>query len=333
MWIVRQPEPGTLHHVIARFIDRDFLVPDEAARERYLTLLGRAMIESDWRCLAFAVMSSHVHLAMIGGHTPAERWLRRVHPPYATWLNVRLARIGPVFAGSPAIWAMRRDQELRLVSYLHNNPVRAGVVARARDSHWTSHRAYLGEMSFEWLDTRMGLQRLGVSAVELDTYVDAEVAYTPDHASLDGIRRAARRRGGLEVATPSAGAPIVAPLVARTFAHVRPDPVDVLRITGDVVGVQVGRMQARTRDSASVAARMLAVHSARAVGLSIASISSALGIGAQYGSKLGLRQLTEVQRAAVDVIAARLEEEVARVVRDARSGLRRDMRKGAKSRA
>src|SRR5215468_9860994 len=125
MWIVRDTVPTAVPHVIARFIDRDFLIPDDEARARYLWLLGRAMQESDWRCLAFAIMSSHVHLAMIAGVTAAERWLRRVHPPFALWTNKRHGRIGPVFSGSPQIWVVRPENERAIVSYLHNNPVRA----------------------------------------------------------------------------------------------------------------------------------------------------------------------------------------------------------------
>ena len=318
MWIVRQFEPGAVHHVIARFIDRDFLIPDEQARERYLSLLGRAMTESDWRCLAFAIMSSHVHLAMIGGRTPAERWLRRVHPPYAAWLNVRLARIGPVFTASPAIWVMRADQERRLVAYLHNNPVRAGVVAHARDSHWTSHRAYLGHMAYPWLDTSAGLERLGFGAHELDAYVEAEVGYAPEQAALDGIRRAARKRGAVEVGTPTAGTPIAAPLVARLSTHVRPEPDDVLRLVSEVVGVAVARLRSKSRERAVMTARTIALQCGRALGLSVASVASALGFSAQWGSKLALRQLQESERAAVMVSIARAEEEISRMLKKAK---------------
>ena len=43
---------------------------------------------------------------------------------------------------------------MSLLRYVHNNPVRAGVVDRASDSNWSSHRAYLGlEESPKWLAT------------------------------------------------------------------------------------------------------------------------------------------------------------------------------------
>jgi hypothetical protein len=43
---------------------------------------------------------------------------------------------------------------MELIRYVHNNPVRAGVVARASESGWSSHRAYLGLASCpSWLAT------------------------------------------------------------------------------------------------------------------------------------------------------------------------------------
>jgi putative transposase len=43
---------------------------------------------------------------------------------------------------------------MELIRYVHNNPVRAGVVQRASESGWSSHRIYLGlEEKPSWLAT------------------------------------------------------------------------------------------------------------------------------------------------------------------------------------
>ncbi|MEJ7603015.1 MAG: hypothetical protein WKG01_34325, partial [Kofleriaceae bacterium] len=106
----------------------------EVERARYLWLLGRALERSDWRCFAYAVMSNHVHLALQAGSQPLAGWLRQAHVPFAMWLNERRERIGPVFVRGPRLRAVRPEGAARLVSYIHNNPVRARVVTRASDS-------------------------------------------------------------------------------------------------------------------------------------------------------------------------------------------------------
>jgi hypothetical protein len=56
--IPRQPSPGAVHHVISRFVDRSWLLTEDAERARYLYLLGRSLQRSDWRCLAYALTGS-----------------------------------------------------------------------------------------------------------------------------------------------------------------------------------------------------------------------------------------------------------------------------------
>jgi hypothetical protein len=245
MWIVRNPVPGSLHHIIVRFIDREFLITDDVTRRQYLTMLGRAMADSDWRCVAYALMSNHIHLGMVAGHTRAERWMRRVHPPFVAWVNRRLDRIGPLFAGSPAIWAVHPDRELRLVGYIHNNPVRAGVVAHARDSTWTSHRAYLGGSRAAWLRVDEGLARLHVSAEELEAYVGSTVDEKLARADQVRIRKAARRRGAIELGTPVDGGQAKTQLLRRPYGYLLPNPWRLVEIVADVLGVSAVELRSR----------------------------------------------------------------------------------------
>src|SRR5882762_8704116 len=97
----RQNSPGRVYHLISRFVDRDWFIATESERRVYLELLGRALQTSDWRCLAFAIMSNHIHLAMVAGLQALDRWIRRVHSPFAEWLNQRYDRIGSVFVRGP----------------------------------------------------------------------------------------------------------------------------------------------------------------------------------------------------------------------------------------
>src|SRR5688572_19206874 len=105
----RHTYPGLLHHVICRFVDRRWLLKSNGEREQYLRLLGRALGKSDWRCVAYCLMSNHLHFGLIGGHMPADSWTRKVNSPFARWLNSRHERLGPVFADRPSIYAVTPD--------------------------------------------------------------------------------------------------------------------------------------------------------------------------------------------------------------------------------
>lgn len=315
MWIVRHPAPGSLHHVIVQFIDRDYLITDDVTRRQYLTMLGRALADSDWRCLAYALMSNHIHLGMVAGRTPADRWMRRVHPPFVAWLNRRLDRIGPLFAASPAIWVVHRDRELRLIAYIHNNPVRAGVVRHARDSTWTSHRAYLMGACAPWLSVDEGLARVGVSAAELDTYADEHVGHKLERGEQARIHRAARTLGAIEVGTPVDAPRQTTPLLRRPYGYLAPNPWRLVEIVADVLGVPAMELRSRRPSVFVSGARSLAIYCGRTAGLSISSIAATFGISPQAGSRLGLQPLSDVDIAAARVVMSRVEEELADFVR------------------
>jgi hypothetical protein len=63
-----------------------------------------------------------------------------------------------------------------VIAYIHNNPVRAGVVAKASDSSWTSHRAYVGSSKPpQWLKVDHGYELMNITEpADFDTFVNAE---------------------------------------------------------------------------------------------------------------------------------------------------------------
>lgn len=186
--------PGTTYHLISRFVAREWFIQGDTERRQYMELFGRAIAGSDWTSLAFAVMSSHLHHAVIAGRDPLKSWLGEAHGPYAEWINRRHDRIGAVFVRGPKAIPVRSDGLARLVGYIHRNPVRARVVGRAAETDWTSHRAYVGPDSAPaWLDVRRGLDLMGFAdGAEFDRWVDA----TPiTRAQLEDIRLEPVRRG------------------------------------------------------------------------------------------------------------------------------------------
>lgn len=305
MRIARVTSPGVVYHVISRFVDRRWEFHDDIERAKYLHLFGRAVRSCDWRCLSYALMSSHIHLAMVAGEQPMWRWLKRVHSPFANWMNDRHARLGPLFAQRPNAWAVRPEHVRELIAYIHNNPVRAGVVAHARESVWTSHAAYTGVASAPlWLAVAEGLERCGVTAERFDAMVSGE-DLAPERSPLGGIHRTARKRGSVELGTPTAR-PTEVPLVARAFARIRPDPRLVIAVLEDVIGVPAAQIASRSNDATVRDARYLAVHCGLALGLTIAEISTALGVSRQAGSRSAARPLDDVGRAVVTFVVARL---------------------------
>jgi hypothetical protein len=142
-------------------VSNEFFLADDEARSVYLRLLGIGLRNSDWRCFSYGLMSSHIHLGTQAGETPLSDWLREPHNLFAEWINRKYKRIGGVFVRGPRDHRVEPQHILRLIGYIHTNPVRAGVVRSAEESTWTSAREYLGEAGPDWLDVELGLQLAG----------------------------------------------------------------------------------------------------------------------------------------------------------------------------
>ena len=137
---------GGLFHIISRFQDRKYYLDIEGARERYLELLGNALETHDCRVIAYCLMSSHVHLVVQLGNDPIGQLTKKIHAPFANFVNRHRKGIGVVMADRPkSVLVHTETYGMELIRYVHNNPVRAGVVDRASESSWSNHRAYLGQ--------------------------------------------------------------------------------------------------------------------------------------------------------------------------------------------
>ena len=153
---------GTIQHVISRFIDREWRFIDQNDRVAYLEYISQLAPRTDWSFLAFSLMSSHEHWALISGSFPFGKIFRSMHTSFGTRWQKKNKQLGHVFANRPRNFEVAPQSLLKLIAYLHMNPVRAGVVKCPKDSPWTSHRQYLRiDPPMPWLDVEYALSLLG----------------------------------------------------------------------------------------------------------------------------------------------------------------------------
>lgn len=287
---VRWIEPNSVYHLISRFVDRQWFITEGEHRATYLRLLGRAIALSDWRCLAYAVMSNHIHLAVVAGEQPLEFWIRRVNSTFADWINRQRGRIGSVFVRGPKDGKIPADRVGALIAYLHNNPVRAGVATRAFDSGWTSHRSYLvPDFAPRWLDVDEGLARAGfTSPSDFDAWVDGSPSERM-HVDLSPLARAARKRGAIHVGTPTLSTPVQVPFIIRPWGRIHMDPTALIQAVASELGLSMDVVRSRRKDSRAVAAKRIAVLCGAHLGLAGADVAAALGLTQQAISKHQLR--------------------------------------------
>jgi REP-associated tyrosine transposase len=137
--------PGALHHVVAQAASDSRIVRDDSDRLRLLDELRAVVAECNWRCIAFSLMATHLHLVLCTSEPNLAKGMRLLLGRYAFAYNRRHSRRGHVF--SDRYWSRRIDRPyyLRCSSvYAVLNPVSAGVCGHPSELRWSSYRETAG---------------------------------------------------------------------------------------------------------------------------------------------------------------------------------------------
>lgn len=149
--------PGALHHIIVRGIERRNIFRSDYDRKNFINRLERLIPETQTDCFAWALMPNHVHLLLRTGLIPISLLMSRLLTGYAVWFNKKHRRHGQLFQNRYKSILCQEDLYLKqLVSYIHLNPLRAGLVEdlKALDNNpWCGHSVLMKKTNQEWQNT------------------------------------------------------------------------------------------------------------------------------------------------------------------------------------
>ncbi|MCM1296039.1 MAG: transposase [Muribaculaceae bacterium] len=119
---------------------------DPADCVQYLSYLDSVQQPERFEVLAYCLMGNHVHLLARTGKGSAaglETATKSLGVRYAAHYNRRYDRVGPLFQGRYKSQPVDTvGYFLRVLRYIHNNPVAAGLCAAPGDYQWSSWRDY-----------------------------------------------------------------------------------------------------------------------------------------------------------------------------------------------
>ncbi len=138
--------PGYPHHVIQRGNNRQPIFLSDADRQRMLELIEEQARQLEVAVHAYVLMDNHVHLLLTpGAEDSLSRLMQAVGRRYVRVFNDRHGRSGTLWEGRYRSTLIEPERYLLpCMAYLDLNPVRAGLVAQARDYPWSSHAHYAG---------------------------------------------------------------------------------------------------------------------------------------------------------------------------------------------
>ena len=135
---------GVPHHVTQRGNRRQKVFFSDSDYETYRALLAEGCRKAGVEVLGYCLMPNHVHLILVPHEADGLRAaLGEAHRRYTREVNFRNGWRGYLWQGRFASFPMDEPYLLACARYVELNPVRARLVARARDWRWSSARAHL----------------------------------------------------------------------------------------------------------------------------------------------------------------------------------------------
>lgn len=163
----RLDAPGTLHHVMIRGIEKGRIVKDDEDRAVFVSRLGTVAKKTGTAVYAWSLMSNHAHILLRSGKSGVPDFMRRLLTGYAISYNRRHNRYGHVVQNRYKSIICEEDPYfLRLVCYIHFNPLRSGLVHSLEelDSYpWSGHSVIMNWRKNDWQNRDRVLENFGTT--------------------------------------------------------------------------------------------------------------------------------------------------------------------------
>ena len=136
--------PNVGHHITQRGNRRLPVFFSDADRQDYLALLAEHAQDTGTQCLAWCLMTNHVHLVLVPQSPDGLRaMLGEAHRRYTRLINFREGWRGHLFQARFASYPMDDAHLMPAVRYVEQNPVAARLVDAAGDWRWSSARSHI----------------------------------------------------------------------------------------------------------------------------------------------------------------------------------------------
>ncbi len=154
----RKKSSTDIYHIIMRGINRQIIFHDDEDYLRFLQTMQKYKEKSEYKIYAYCLMNNHVHILLKVDQEPLEQIMRRICGSYVYWYNSKYQRIGNLFQDRFKSEAIENDRYfLTVLRYIHQNPIKAGIVRRIEDYPWSSMGEYISSPNVLDIDFALGL--------------------------------------------------------------------------------------------------------------------------------------------------------------------------------
>lgn len=158
--IARKNFETSFFHIMVQGINKEYIFNKKVYIEKYLNLMFKKMEEYNVQIIAYCIMNNHAHILIytekIENMSKAMHYINTLYAQYYNFMEDN--RIGHVFRNRYKSEEIKDEIYLiNCIKYIHNNPVKAGIVQNLKDYKYSSYLKYENK---EWFNKNTFLSEI-----------------------------------------------------------------------------------------------------------------------------------------------------------------------------
>jgi len=150
----REEIKGGYYHVIARGNNREYIFNKDIDKGYFLKLLYESRQPMRYKLMGYVLMDNHYHLLIQTMDIKLQKIMHQINNKYSKYFNAIYERCGHVFQGRYKASLIRDERYLiKVLAYIHQNPVKAGMCKRVEEYKWSSDKFYRKKLN-RFIETR-----------------------------------------------------------------------------------------------------------------------------------------------------------------------------------
>ncbi|HYE11525.1 MAG TPA: transposase [Patescibacteria group bacterium] len=156
----REEYKGGIYHVIARGNNKEYIFKEDIDKGYFIKQLKEHGISMGYTVYGYVLMDNHYHMIIQTMDKKLQEIMHKINNKYSKYFNSKYKRVGHVFQGRyKSVLVQDERYVLKLLRYIHQNPVRAGMCSSVSQYKWSSDIYYRKSIK-SFVDTNVALEIL-----------------------------------------------------------------------------------------------------------------------------------------------------------------------------
>lgn len=139
----RQLSSSGIYHIMLRGINQQVIFEDDEDYLKFVEIIVKYKEICKYKVFAFCLMSNHIHLLLKIDEDCLATAMKRIAGSYAFWYNRKYYRMGHLFQDRFKSEPVEDDSYfLTVVRYIHQNPIKAGMINELYEYKYSSYFDY-----------------------------------------------------------------------------------------------------------------------------------------------------------------------------------------------